>query len=177
MRLIAILFGALLTAATAQAATENFYLKMPGINGEALSKNFVGWIPVTSFSEGFMTSGAGAFGAGGRAGGRVSCQSLQVVKQLDSSSAEIAASVAAGRQFVEVDLAATTTSGDAGETTFLRFALHHAFVSSVTFGGDSTSSARVETITLVAESIEVTYWPQTADGRVGGPLTATITCR
>ena len=175
MRLIGILLGTLLTTAPAHAA-ENFYLKISGINGESTAKNFVGWIPVTSFSEGFMTSGAGG-GASGRAAGRVACQALQVVKMLDSSSPEIAAAVATGHVYSEIDLVATTVTGEASETTFLKFALHHTLISSVTFGGDSSTSARVETISFSAETVDITYWPLNADGRLGSPLTAAITCR
>jgi type VI secretion system Hcp family effector len=174
MRVHALIAGALLSLASfAAAAAENFYLKIPGITGEATTKAFVGWIPVTSFSEGFLTVNGG--GGSGRATGRVVCQSLQVVKLLDSSSPQIALAVATGHVYSDVTLEATT-AGEL-EQPFLRFTLHHALVSSVTFGGDSTTSARVETINFSAESVEVTYWTQSRDGSQGTPVSSSITCR
>lgn len=158
---------------TPALAAENFYLKIPGITGEATAKAFVGWIPVTSFSEGFLTVTGGGGGAG-RATGHVVCQALQVVKLLDSSSPHIALAVATSHVYSDVTLEATT-SGEL-EQPFLRFKLHHALVSSVTFGGDSTTSARVETINFSAESVEVTYWTQNRDGSQGAAVSSTITC-
>ena len=61
MRLISLLLGTCFLSLTAQAA-ETFYLKIPGITGESTAKDFPGWIPATSFSEEFTTSGGGEIG-------------------------------------------------------------------------------------------------------------------
>jgi type VI protein secretion system component Hcp len=176
MRLIGFIIGTFLLSLTARAGTESFYMNIPGIKGESVDKAYAGWIPVTSFSEGFVTSSRGGGGATGRSTSRLVCQALQVVKQLDSSSAAITAAVATGQVFHEIDLVAVTAGGDAAGLTFLKFALHNAVISSVTFGGDSSTSARVETVSVSAPKVEVTYWPQSLDGKLGAPLTATVDC-
>ncbi len=174
MRSIGILIGTLLLSLSAQAGTETFYMQIPGIKGESLDKTYVDWIPVTSFSEGFMTSGRAGSGGAGRAAGRLVCQALQVVKQLDSSSPAITAAVATGQVFHEIDLVAVASSDR--PITFLKFALHNALISSVTFGGDSSTSARVETLSVTAPRVDVTYWPQLPDGSRGAALTAIVDC-
>lgn len=173
MRTIGLMLGALLLSMTAQAS-ETFYMNIPGIKGESLDKTYAGWIPLTSFSDGFMSSGRAGGGSTGRGAGRLVCQALQVVKQLDSSSPAITAAVATGEVFHEIDLVAVV----AGDTpfTFLKFALHNAVISSVTFGGDSSTSARVETLSVTAPKVDVTYWPQQADGTRGAALTTTVDC-
>lgn len=173
MRTIGLMLAALLLATTAQAS-ETFFMNIPGIKGESLDRAYAGWIPLTSFSDGFMSSGRPGAGSTGRAGGRLVCQALQVVKQLDSSSPAITAAVATGEVFHEIDLVAVV-AGDA-PFTFLKFALHNAVISSVTFGGDSSTSARVETLSITAPKVDVTYWPQQADGSRGAPLTTTVDC-
>ena len=175
MRSIAILIGTLLLSMAAQAAPESFYMSISGIKGESLEKAYFGWIPVTSFSEGFMTSGRPGGGSSGRAVGRVVCQALQVIKQLDSSSPEITAAVATGHNYSEIDLVAVT-AGSETSVEFLRFALHNAVISSVTLGGDSSTSARVETVSMSAQKIDVTYWPQNPDGSRGGAIMTTVDC-
>jgi len=174
MRRIGFIIGTLLLSLTAYAANETFYMSIPGIKGESQDKTYAGWIPLTSFSDGFMSTGRAGGGATGRGAGRLVCQALQVVKQLDSSSPAITAAVATGQVFHEIDLVAVAT----GERplTFLKFALHNAVISSVTFGGDSSTSARVETLSVTAPKVDVTYWPQQPDGTLGSPLTATVDC-
>jgi type VI protein secretion system component Hcp len=67
---------------------------------------------------------------------------------------------------------------------FLRFTLSNVLFSSVTFGGDTktsattdvTTTARVETLALKPAQIVMQFVPQTADGAAGAPVTSTVDC-
>lgn len=165
----------LLSATVAQAAAEDFFLKVPGINGESTSRGYEGWIQIDSFAEGFV-NGASTHGSGtGISAGRTSCQDLHLSKTLDKTSAELAMAVATGHHYAKVYLAAVKTSGETS-VEFLRFTLVNAVISSVAFAGDSNTSARTETLVLRPAQVEVQYTPQNSDGSPGTPITATVDC-
>jgi type VI secretion system secreted protein Hcp len=165
-----------LASATAQAANEEFFLKIPGINGESQAQAYPGWIQIDSFTESFVNSTASRGGAGaGGARERTSCQDLHLSKMLDKTSAELAMAVATGHTYSPVLLAAVRTSGDR-PVEFLRFTLSNVIISSVAFAGDTGTSARIETLVLRPTRVEVQYTPQNADGSVGATITATVDC-
>jgi type VI secretion system Hcp family effector len=176
-RTSSVVVGTLLAGATlTAAASETFYMNVPNVHGEVTARGFEGWIAVTSFDEGFTAVRAPAFGGAGGGRSRFSCQSMQLVKPIDKSSPALTMAVALGRVYQEVDLVAVTTGGELGGQEFLKFALHNVIVSGVTWNGDSTTSARFETVSLSPASVEVTYWPQRPDGTLDAPVTATVTC-
>jgi type VI secretion system secreted protein Hcp len=165
-----------LAGATAQAANEEFFLKIPGINGESQAQGYLGWIQIDSFAESFVNNTAtrGGTGAGGGRE-RTSCQDLHLSKVLDKTSAELAMAVATGHPYTPVLLVALRTSGDQ-PVEFLRFTLHNVVITSVAFAGDTGTSARIETLVLRPTRIDVQYTPQNADGSAGTTITATVDC-
>ena len=163
-----------LAGATAQAANEEFFLKIPGINGESQAQGYVGWIQIDSFAESFVNNTATSGGAGGGRE-RTSCQDLHLSKVLDKTSAELAMAVATGHTYTPVLLAALRTSGDQ-PVEFLRFTLHNVVITSVAFAGDTGTSARIETLVLRPTRIDVQYTPQNVDGSAGATITATVNC-
>ena len=165
-----------LVSATAQAANEEFFLKIPGINGESQTQGYPGWIQIDSFTESFVNSTASRGGTGAGGGrDRTSCQDLHLSKTLDKTSAELAMAVATGHTYSPVLLAAVRISGDR-PVEFLRFTLTNVVISSVAFAGDTGTSARIETLVLRPTRVEVQYTPQNADGSVGTTITATVDC-
>jgi type VI secretion system secreted protein Hcp len=162
----------LVMAAQATPAAEQFLMNIPGINGDVTTKGYVNWISVTSFSEGISGSQGSATGLGA---GRLTCQAMHIVKPLDVTSPALMAAVATGHHYSTIELVALSTS-DGGQGEFLRLTLQNVLIASVTFAGDSSTSARVETLTLDPERIEVTYTPQLADGRPGTPVTSQVNC-
>jgi type VI secretion system secreted protein Hcp len=163
-----------LAGATAQAANEEFFLRIPGINGESQAQGYVGWIQIDSFAESFVNNTA-TFGGAGGGRERTSCQDLHLSKVLDKTSAELAMAVATGHTYTPVLLAALRTSGDQ-PVEFLRFTLHNVVITSVAFAGDTGTSARIETLVLRPTRIDVQYTPQNVDGSAGATITATVNC-
>ncbi len=176
MRRMTVLFLglALVNAAAPAAADELFFLNVPGVAGDVTTRGYLGWISVTSFTEGFSNAAANRSGAGG-ATGRTSCQNLHVIKPLDVTSPELALAVATGRVFGKIELVAVRSSNGAPEE-FLRFTLSSVMISSVAFAGDTNTSARTETLVLRPTKVDVQYTPQRADGSLGSPVSALLDC-
>jgi type VI protein secretion system component Hcp len=96
-------------------------------------------------------------------------------KTLDKTSAELTMAVATGHPYARVELAAVKSAGDR-PVEFLHFTLFNTVISSVAFAGDSSTSARTETLVLRPARVEVQYTPQNVDGSLGTPITATVDC-
>ena len=165
----------LVLALSAQAvpAAELFYMDIAGIPGDVTQPNYVHWISVNSFSTGLSNSQAGA--VTGRGVGRLLCQDMHVAKFLDVTSPKLLTAVATGHRYSKIELVAVNTGAEV-PNEFLRLTLQNVVISSVTFAGDNATSARVETLVLDPERIEVTYTPQFADGRLGTPMSALADC-
>jgi type VI secretion system secreted protein Hcp len=160
--------------ARAAASDEEFLLNVPGINGGVTEQGYLGWISITSFAESFVGSAAGRAGAGGSAG-RTSCEDLHLTKILDSTSPELTMAVATGHVYNKIILVARRVSVDQ-PLEFLRFTLTNTVISSIAFAGDSSVSARTETLVLRPRRIEVQYTPQNPDGGAGATVSAFVDC-
>lgn len=158
----------LLTCLATQAAlaADVFLLNIPGIHGDVTLAKYTGWISVTAFSGAFENSSNAATGA--------SCQQMGIVKVIDVASPALAMAVATEQRHPEVALVAVADSGGGNE--FLRFTLRNALISSVAFGGDSSTSARTEKLTVSPQQIEVRYVPQNPDGAPGAPISTVVDC-
>jgi type VI secretion system secreted protein Hcp len=164
--------SAMLGTSLVQAASETFYLNVPGILGDVTARGYEGWISVTSFSEGFSNSSSARSGGGGAA--RVSCKEFKIVKPLDVTSPHLALAVATDQIFGSIQLAAVSTGNR--PIQFLSFTLLNATIDAVSFGGDSDTSARVETLAIRPAKVLISYRPQAADGAPGTPVQATVDC-
>jgi type VI secretion system secreted protein Hcp len=154
-----------LTAMAAQAATEDFYLTIPGVTGDVVASGHEGTIQVTSFSEAFSAASGND---------RAACHDLKILKVLDSTSPKLAMAVATGVRYPAATLQAVSAGKD--QVNFLTFTLNNVLVSSISFGGDSDTSARTETVTLHPASVKISYRPQRADGTLGTPIESMVDC-
>ena len=139
-----------------------------------LPRQVRGWISVSVFSGALANSSSAATGKQPAAASPASCQQLSIVKLLDVTSPVLAMAVATEQRHPELVLVAVADSGNGSE--FLRFTLRNAVISSMAFGGDSSTSARTETLAVRPEQIEVRYVPQNPDGTPGAPITTVIDC-
>jgi type VI secretion system secreted protein Hcp len=103
------------------------------------------------------------------------CQDMHIAKFLDVTSPLLLATVTTGHRYSKIELVAVNTGAEV-QNEFLRLTLQNVVISSVTFAGDNATSARVETLVLDPERIEITYTPQFADGRLGTPMSALADC-
>ncbi len=172
MRTLMLCLGAVLAGVSAHAAPGDvFLMQIPNINGDVTRTHYTGWITVSAFSAGITTPVSTGTGGGGA--GRPTCNPLVVIKPLDTTSPELAMAAATGEHLATVNLAAL---GSGEQREFLRFTLKNAIVTSIVFGGDSVSSAHTETLSIIAEQIQITATPQLANGQAGTPVTTSFSC-
>lgn len=164
--------SASLLLACAAHAEDVFYLNIPGITGDVVAQGYQGWITVTSFAEGF--SGADSGSGAGTGNSRASCQEFKIVKPLDVTSPQIALAVVRNEIFGPIQLA-VVQSGKF-QAQYLTFTLSNAVISAVQFGGDETTSARVETLKITPAKVTIKYTPQEASGIQGQPVLSTVNC-
>jgi type VI secretion system Hcp family effector len=161
-----ICIGALLSSVVVQAAPGDvFLMHIPNINGEVIRNHYAGWIAVNAFTAGITTPVDSSTGS---ASGRPICSPLVAIKPLDATSPELALAAATEEHFATVTLAALA-GGQQRE--FLRFTLKNAIITSIVFGGDTVASSRTETVSIVAEQVQITATPQLDNGQAGTPVT------
>jgi type VI secretion system Hcp family effector len=169
-----LLAGALLLGLAAQAAPGDvFLLQIPGINGAVNFSKYRNWILVNSFSTGITTPTSVNTGGGGGAS-RPMCQPLVVSKPLDTTSPELAQAAASGKRLATVTLAALSGIDD---HEFVRFVLKNATITAVLFGGDNVTSARTETLTILAQQIQISSTPLSPEGTPLPTSTTEIDCQ
>ena len=153
-----------LAGSAAQAAVEDYFLRIPGITGDSTDDKHIGDITVTSFSAGISNDGNNSTGR---------CSEFRIVKPLDSTSSQIALDVATHQAFPSIQLIARTV----GERPLiLTFTLLNAYINSVRFAGDNTTSAALETLAIKPRTVKIQYQTQNADGSVGATMQTTIDC-
>jgi type VI secretion system secreted protein Hcp len=172
MRKFLICVGALLSSVAVQAAPGDvFLMHIPNINGDVTRNHYAGWIAVNAFSAGITTP---VDSTSGSASGRPVCSPLVAIKPLDTTSPELALAAATGEHFATVTLAALAGGGQQHE--FLRFTLKNAIITSIVFGGDTAASSRTETVSIIAEQVQITATPQLENGQAGTPVTTNYSC-
>jgi len=171
MRTLMICVGALLASVAVQAAPGDvFLMHIPNINGDVARSHYAGWIAVNAFSAGITTP---LDSSSGSVSGRPTCSPLVAIKPLDTTSPELALAAATGEHFATVTLAALA-GGQQHE--FLRFTLKNAIITSIVFGGDTVASSRTETVSIIAEQVQITATPQLDNGQSGTPVTTSYSC-
>jgi type VI secretion system Hcp family effector len=147
------------------APGDQYFLQVPNISGNVTHQGYGGWIALNAFSAGLtdpLDTNTGT------ASGRVSCQELVAIKPLDSTSPLLAADVATARVLGTVQLAVLGVDNH----EFLRLTLKNAILTSLLLGGDNARSARTESLSIVAQQIELT----TTDPLTGHHIESIIDC-
>jgi type VI secretion system Hcp family effector len=148
----AVLIGLLAFSVEASTARGglSFYIQIPTIGGESTAQNHEGWIEAFSFSAG--VSNPVTIGQGGGQTGVPSLSSVNVFKQLDKASPNLAKAVATGTTIGNVTLdMVSSVSGLPVYHIFLR----NAFVESDQLSGSSELPG--EFVSIAFGAIEWTY--------------------
>ncbi|MHA2252229.1 MAG: Hcp family type VI secretion system effector [Candidatus Kariarchaeaceae archaeon] len=132
----------------------SIFLKIDGINGEALDKDHKDWIDVLSFSFGGVSPQSGATGATRRRGSVV-LSDFVIVKEIDKSSAKIFEKMTRGEVIPKVEIEVTASYTGSGRVPYLYYELKNVMVTSYTIsaGGE----VPVETFTLNFEEVLYRY--------------------
>src|SRR5262245_57381463 len=166
------LAAGLLSAKPASAAG-SIYLKIPGIKGEVTTKGFEGQIEVFSFSMGAQAPEV----ARGKNRGLEVCSDLNVMKRADVTSPLLFQHTVFGYFYKTVTLSFVAAVGDTAQPVF-ELVLNNVAIQSVQESGAAGGDDRpTESVAFKPSSWTLTAWPTGPGGKVGSPVTTTVTCQ
>jgi type VI secretion system secreted protein Hcp len=151
-------------------ATERWFLKLDGIDGESTDVAHKGEIDVEAWSWGVTNSGSVSPGGGGGAG-KASFQDFHFVTKLSKASPKLFLACAAGTHIKEANLTGVREVGKAKGGAFVKLKLGDVQLTSVQ-QGDSEGDVPSEQFSLNFAKVEMSYFPQGAKGKLGPPVTA-----
>lgn len=143
----------------------DMFIKFDGIKGESADSKHKDQIDVLAWSWGMSQSGSAHVGGGGGAG-KVNVQDISLTKRMDSSSPILAARCAQGEHIKEALLTVRKAGTDQQE--YIKLTLSDCLVSSISTGGSGGQDTLTENISINFAKYKFEYWPQKADGSLGG---------
>ena len=147
----------LVSAAAAQAAAVDYFLKLDGIDGEATAPGFEGQIQIESFSWGISRP---------QGASTPSISEIVVTKVSDKSSPKLFLSCATGQHIKEAKLTCRKAGSDTG---YYIITLTDLLVTSYQTGGSSSDVVPTDQISLNFTKVTFEYQPQDATGKPTGP--------
>jgi type VI secretion system Hcp family effector len=139
--------------------TNDAFMLVPGIPGESFDDEHARWIEVLSLAQGFSDLAKDS-----------NVCDVAIQKRLDKSGPLLFAAAVTGQIFsnIQIDIARPNTG-----QRYYEIVLTNARVSSL----QSSPQSLTEHLTLIAESIRLSYFPQKADGSLDTPVTAVANCK
>ncbi len=147
------------------------FLKLDGIDGESQKSGAEGLIEIFSFSNGASNPSSVAFGTGSGAG-KVDLSSLSLQKQLDVSSPKLFLNCCAGNHIATGQMIVRESTGGDTTQTYYIYDMTEVFVDSISWGGAASGGKPSESLSLSAKSLQITYYPQDATGKLGNKIVA-----
>lgn len=145
----------------ASGASEEWFIKFQGIDGEALHQEHEGWSEIESFDQKILRPESGGRGKG-EGSGIVVFEPLLVTKELDKASPKLAETMATGRVFPEVRIDLVRTGGGA-DLTYYAFVLNDVQILSYETSGNH-SARPTDEISLTFEEFKAVYRAQDETG-------------
>lgn len=149
------------------------FLKIKGVEGEAMQAKHTGEIEIYSFSWGASNPTTVGSGTGGLSAGKVSVSSFNIMKKTDKTSPVLFNACCNGKHFDDAIVTMNKASGDAGQVPFLKYTFTDVMIESIQWsgstGGDDTPT---ESLSLAFAKVEIEYQQQDAKGAVGKPVLA-----
>ena len=151
-------------------ATERWFLKLDGIPGESTDAAHKGEIDVESWSWGLSNSGSTSSGGGGGSG-KASFKDFRFITRISTASPALFLACATGSHLREANLSGVRDVGKGKGIDFLKYKLRVVLVTSLD-QGDSEADVPSQQFSLSFAKVEVSYFPQSASGKMGNPVTA-----
>lgn len=149
----------------------DMFLKLDGIDGESIKSKAEGWIEIHSFSNGASNPSLGAHGTG-MGSGKVDVSSISVQKIVDKASPKLFQACCMGTHIKKGTLMVRESSGANTTDVYFQYDMDGVFIDSVSWGGSSGGGKPSESLSFSFQKIVVSYWPQSADGKVGSKIPA-----
>jgi len=145
-------------------ATE-YYLELDGIEGESTKTGNENQVEIDSFNWGAANPTSVSQGTGSGAG-KVSISEFIVQKSVDKASAKFFQKCCDGTHIATAKVHIYEAGGDGNKVEYLTYEFQEVFVSSVHWSGGGSVKPS-ESVSFSFKQINVTYWPQSADGTKG----------
>lgn len=147
------------------------FLKIKGVEGEAMHSKHANEIEIYSFSWGASNPTTVGSGTGGLSAGKVSVSSFNIMKKTDKTSPVLFNACCNGKHFDDAIVTMNKASGDAGQAPFLTYTFTDVMIESIQWsgstGGDDTPT---ESVSMAFAKVEIEYQQQDAKGAVGKPV-------
>jgi len=145
----------------------DMFLKIDGVEGEAVDHKHGKEIDVLAWSWGMSQSGSMHVGGGGGAG-KVAVQDISLTKYVDRSSPNLMNTCMTGKHYAN----ATITVRKAGDkpVEYYIIVMTDVLVTSVSTGGSGGEDRLTENVSLNFAKVEVKYTPQAKDGTAGAQV-------
>jgi len=153
-------------------AQVDFFLKIPGIDGESKDKTHANEIQLSSISFGTSNVGSGGFGHGSGSGKAV-VQDVHVTKLVDKATPNLFKYCFSGKTVGDAKITMRKAGGDS-PVEYLKYDLTEVFISSVNTTGHDGGGIAQESVSLNFAKIEITYTVQNDDGSAGSAIPITI---
>lgn len=149
------------------------FLKIDGVEGEAMQANHAKEIEIFSFSWGATNPTTVGSSSAGLSAGKVSISSFNLMKKSDKTSPILFSACCNGTHYKEATVTMNKATGTGGQSPFLVYKFTDVMIESVQWsgstGGDDTPT---ESISFAFAKVEITYQAQDAKGAVGKPVLA-----
>jgi len=142
----------------------DMFLKLDGIKGESPDKAHKEEIQIQSFSFGVSQTGTSASG-GGSGAGKASFQDIHIMKMADVATPPLLEACATGKHIKNALLTVRKAGGK--QEDFYKIKLTDLLVTSLQNSGAGDDQP-MESLSLNFSKIEFEYYPQKADGTLGG---------
>lgn len=139
----------------------DMFLKIDGIQGEAMDDKHADEIDVLAWSWGMSQSGTTHMGGGGGSG-KVNIQDLSVTKYVDKSTPVLMMYCSDGKHIKKAKLTVRKAGGN--QVEYIVINMEDIIVTSVSSGGSGGEDRLTENISLNFAKVRYDYSPQKADG-------------
>lgn len=149
------------------AASVDYFLKIPGVEGEASGRGHDEEIEIVSWSWGETNESTEQGSAASRRGGATlnELTKIDFEASMSKASPQILEALAHRTTFEEASLFGVKQNDD-GDFEFFEIKMHNVFISSYQTGG-SSGMIPGDSFSLNFEKVEFLYIPQEADGTAG----------
>ncbi len=149
----------------------NAFLKIHGVEGEAVQSDYEGQIALHSFNLGATNPGEQHLGGGGRATGRAKVSDFTASKLTDKASPILFQACCLGKHFPNAQITVCKATGDR-QDWFLKYNFDTVFITDLQWAGGGGDDTPLESFSMSFSKIEVTYRSQDIKGNVGEPVVA-----
>jgi type VI secretion system secreted protein Hcp len=134
----------------------DYFLQISGIPGESVDSKHKDWIDVLSWSWG-ETHPAGPPSGSGAGAGKVTFQDFAFATRVSKASPALFLACASGQHFKEAKLVGRRAASKGQQQEFLTWTFSDVLVSSYQTGAGGGEDVPVDTVSLNAGRVQVTY--------------------